>query len=272
MGWNAGVDYVQTNGWYRPKPAGGGGGDAAETTAFLARTSGLDATHTNAYKAMINGLVADAVFSKLDALWVTATADATTAGLNLKSSSFTLTNNSATFTADAGYGGNGSSQYVNTNFNLSTNGVNFTQNAASLFAWSTKAGLDNGYCIGQVSPGFFTNCIQAENFGAATSMLINGGAAAGAAVADGFGLFTGVRTSSSSVSAYRNAALNNTNAASTSAAPASANVAFLQDTGTFFGGGIAAAGIGGALTATDVSNLYARLHTFLNTVNSGTFP
>lgn len=40
--------------------------DAAETTAFLARRSGLDAMHVAAYKALINGLMADGVFAKLD--------------------------------------------------------------------------------------------------------------------------------------------------------------------------------------------------------------
>jgi hypothetical protein len=77
-------------------------GDAAETTAFLARTTGLDATHTNAYKALINGLVADGVFAKLDALYICAAQDLATARLNLVSSSFALVDTSAApnFTAD----------------------------------------------------------------------------------------------------------------------------------------------------------------------------
>lgn len=248
------------------------GGDAAWTTAFLARTSGLDATHINAYKAMMNGLNTDGIDVKLDALWITATQDATTAGLNLVSSSYTLSNNGATFTADTGYIGNGTSTYVSCIYNPSTNGVQYTQNAASLFAWSNKAGLDNGYCFGQLSPGFFTSAIQANNFGSASSINVNSATAATGTPADGFGLFTGVRTSSSSVTGYRNATSLGTNAATTSAAPANAGMALLQDTGTFFGGGVACAGVGGALTGTDVTNLYNRIHTFLNTVNSGTFP
>src|SRR5260370_1748066 len=85
-----------------------GGGDAAATTAFLARVvsngTTLDATHINAYKALINGLVNDGVFSKFDGLWVLATQDFPTAKLNLVSSSFTLTNNGndPTFGADRG--------------------------------------------------------------------------------------------------------------------------------------------------------------------------
>jgi hypothetical protein len=36
--------------------------------------------------------------------------------------------------------------------------------------------------------------------------------------------------------------------------------------------GIAAGGVGGGLTSTDVSNLYSRIHTFLHAVNPTTFP
>src|SRR5882757_8185192 len=55
----------------------------AEATSFLARTSGLDAAHTGAYCVLIDGLVTDSVYSILDGLYVFATADTTTALLNL---------------------------------------------------------------------------------------------------------------------------------------------------------------------------------------------
>src|SRR5258706_16256620 len=86
----------------------GGGPDAglcASAAAFLARTSGLDATHTNAYINLICGLVSDGIFSKLDALYIFATQDSTTAMLNLISTSFTASTFSGTltFTTDRGY-------------------------------------------------------------------------------------------------------------------------------------------------------------------------
>ena len=84
---------------------------------FLARTTGLDATHTNAYTALINGLVTDGIWDKLDVFHIYATQDSTTAKLNLVSSSFTATaNGSPTFTADRGFTGvNGSSTvYIDT--------------------------------------------------------------------------------------------------------------------------------------------------------------
>jgi len=45
----------------------GGGADAAATTAFLARTSGLSGTETAAYMALINGMVTDGTWALMDA-------------------------------------------------------------------------------------------------------------------------------------------------------------------------------------------------------------
>jgi hypothetical protein len=77
---------------------------ATPSAAFLARTSGLNAAHRNAYTALIDGLVTDGVWTSLDALYITATDTTTNANLNLVSSSFPLTQTGTiTFTADQGY-------------------------------------------------------------------------------------------------------------------------------------------------------------------------
>src|SRR5438105_2736087 len=63
--------------------------DSAAATNLLARTTGLDAAHIAAYKALLNGLTADGIFNSdgtsnfLDALYIWATQDQTTADLNL---------------------------------------------------------------------------------------------------------------------------------------------------------------------------------------------
>src|SRR5882672_2331491 len=107
--------------------------DAPQTTAFLARTSGLSGTETAAYKVLINGLVADGVFSLLDALYIFATNTTTTANLNLISTSFGLTGATPpTFTVDQGYTGNGTTQFLDTGYVSSTAGLNLTQNNASI--------------------------------------------------------------------------------------------------------------------------------------------
>ena len=84
------------------------------------------------YAALINSLVWAGVWAKLDVLCVLAAVDAATALTNLKSASFAPTAvSSPTFTADRGYAGDGAASYLDTNFNMSTAGGNFTQNSNS---------------------------------------------------------------------------------------------------------------------------------------------
>lgn len=120
-------------------------GDAAQTLAFLARTSGLSGTETNAYKALINGMVSDGTFSLLDILYIFATNTTTTANLNLISTSFGITSTAApSFSADIGYTGNGTTQYLDTNFNPATSGVNVTQSSNSMGVYITSTRAANG--------------------------------------------------------------------------------------------------------------------------------
>src|ERR1700676_927047 len=96
-------------------PAKAASGCAA-ATAFLARTSGLSGTETTAYTTMICGMITDGVGcsawrgsgGNLDALYIFATKDTTTAELNLCSTSFSITPRASnTFTADTGWAGDG---------------------------------------------------------------------------------------------------------------------------------------------------------------------
>lgn len=117
----------------------GGGYDAA-TQALLdqASTDGYTAasgTALTALDAFIVALKADGIWTLLDALWLPATnGDSDFACYNLKDpTSFNLTKvNSPTFTSLEGFTGNGASAYLDTNFNLSVDGVNYTLNAASI--------------------------------------------------------------------------------------------------------------------------------------------
>jgi hypothetical protein len=78
----------------------------SEATVFLARTSGLDATHTTAYTDLICGMVTDGIWAKADALYIEATQDSTTSRLNIKSTSFSpLTTSGGTLLGDPVYTG-----------------------------------------------------------------------------------------------------------------------------------------------------------------------
>ena len=72
------------------------GADSAAYTNFIARTSGLNDTHDDAYKALLNSLTDAGLFASdgtstvFDVLYIFKTQDATTANLNLVSSSIRL--------------------------------------------------------------------------------------------------------------------------------------------------------------------------------------
>ena len=135
-----------------PGRRGGGSTPGAEASAFLARTSGLDTTHTNAYIDLINGLVADGVWTKFDLLHVYATQDTTTAQLNLVQASYPATlHGSPTFTVDRGYTGTDASttKYIGTGFNPATAvSPQFVRNSAHLSAWNVTNVSANQAAIG----------------------------------------------------------------------------------------------------------------------------
>ena len=123
---------------YAP-PAGftawdGAGGHSAQATAYLARTvGGNEGGNGTNIATLIDGLVADGVWAKLDALYVLAQQNATDARLNLVGTNYTLTG-TPTFTAYQGFtGGTG---FLDTGFNPATaTSPNFIRNNASMSVW-----------------------------------------------------------------------------------------------------------------------------------------
>lgn len=260
--------------------------DSVAATAFIARTSGLDATHTAAYKALLNGLTTDGLFNSdgtssiFDALYIIATQDEATAVLNLVSTSFGITKNGTpNFTADTGYLGTDSaspSNFLDTGFNPSTaSSPKYTQNSAHLSAWSlTNATPTNGGAI--IGLNAADTVIQSNIFprfsdGNLYGRIDDVSASSGSAVADSLGHFAVVRTDSTHSQTYKEGSLvANPNAVS--AVIQNGNIYVLAinriGTGAINGGGyrIAASSIGAALTATQVSNFRDRVRTYLTSV------
>jgi len=266
-----GVPVVQAAAGYAGLPVTGitfGAATSAEVTQFLARSSGLDGTHTAAYTALIDGLVADGVWSKLDALYIFATQNTTNARLNVKSASYTASvTGTVTFTADRGYTNPASgTDYVNTNFNASTAGGNYTQNAAHFMSWQVADLGNMGVVLGADGA---TRMYQAPNFGGGGSTLSRINTTTGGAsgtVANGAGMALSNRSSSSTVETYRNAvqlatgsdasaALNN----STFSVPS----VFLTDSNLTV---MAGCSMGGSLTSGQVTSFYNRLRTYMTAV------
>jgi hypothetical protein len=150
-------------------PAVVASGDAAETTAFLARTSGLSGTETQAYKDLINGLVSDShsdggsIFSHLDGLWIATTKDKTTFNLNLISTSYGLSEAGSTFTfvADDYVSPDDIFAYMATGLTPSSFGGNFSLNSASLFLYQFNArGTAAASCAIAAEDGSASSLIQ----------------------------------------------------------------------------------------------------------------
>jgi len=106
----------------------------AETTALLARmTTQPDDTRKELINTTIKALKDSGVWAKLDCFYMFSAHDAQTSLLNWIKNAHNCTGvSSPTFNADQGYTGNGSSSYLRTNYNPSSQAVNFAASAASI--------------------------------------------------------------------------------------------------------------------------------------------
>jgi hypothetical protein len=111
---------------------------------------------------LVLDLKAGGIWSLMDTIYVYATdGDRDYAKLNWKSPSlfFCTEINSPTFTTNQGFIGNGTSSYLNTNWNAVTNGVNFQLNNASIVC----------YVFSASGSGPFTGVASGNNQGATNS-------------------------------------------------------------------------------------------------------
>lgn len=183
--------------------------DAAQTTAFLARTSGLSGTETLAYRNLINGLVSDGTFSTLDCLYIFATNTTTTANLNLVSTNFTLTpNGSVTFTADQGYTGNGTTGYLDTNYIYGSNLFSLNSGGLGGYVLTNRSTTNKSYVVvgrGENTSQTTYNYIAPQNNNAGFQSTITGTSGPGSAIQNNSqGLWIVSRTASNLTSAYLN--------------------------------------------------------------------
>lgn len=245
-----------------------------QVSAFLARTSGLDATHVAAYTALIDGLVADGIWTKLDVLQVYATQDATTALLNLISTSYpATTSGSPTFTADGGYT-TASGKYVDTGFPFNAGG-NYVQNSACIFLWSGSNVAATATNKALASNFAFSGNTMLQPRNASDQMLIqvNDTSTIGTpANTDGSGFYCANRTSSTLKQAWKDGAQQGADITRASTTVQSVNLQSGGNNATAtntYAGIIRAIGAGGTLSGTDNANLYTRMRTYMTAVGIG---
>lgn len=241
-------------------------GSCAASTSFFARTSGLNAAHITAYDTMICGLVTDGVWSLMDALYITATNTTTNADLNLVSSSFPLTQNgTVTFTADQGYSAAQAGGNLDTAFDPSTApSPNFKQDSAHAGAWRVSASNFSSDAWRQsgsptknsIFPRFTDGNLYCD-------VNASSDDAVGVAVpttAAGFASCS--RTASTGYVYYKNGSSLGTRT-NASMAIVSGTFQYLVGVNT---GDVAAASFGSGLNGTQMGNLYARVHAYLQTI------
>jgi hypothetical protein len=228
---------------------------------------------------LIVGLKADGLFTKLDRLWLFAAENQPSALTDIIADQLATAVNSPTFTTDRGYTGqdqNVPTQYIDTNYNPSTNGVQYTQNAAHASAW----------CVGNVAPSV-GGALMGLNAAATTVTdiydtfsdgnvyaRINEGTPSGSQGAPGTraGQWLINRSGSGATQLYQNGSLFSS-PNSTSGALANGNFFVTCEnfpppptTNNGTPNQVAMASMGGNLNGTDASNLYSRLRTYMTAV------
>ena len=115
---------------------------SASATAYFNQVTSNGGSLTNAEKTYINTFIGalGTDFAEFDRLWIHGLSNSVAARTSLANPTSTMITavNSPTFTASQGYNGNGTTSYLNTNYNPSTGGVKFTLNNASFGAYSTS--------------------------------------------------------------------------------------------------------------------------------------
>ncbi|WP_442577870.1 SGNH/GDSL hydrolase family protein [Mesorhizobium sp. ASY16-5R] len=251
--------------------------DASATALFARMPVSPTYPERNRINALIVALKGYGIWSKLDEKQVMAMAISANASGNFINANFTMTLvNSPTFTAKKGYSGNGSTSYINTNFNPAAGSLNFTQNSCSIMVWCNSTGTassavtDVGSFDG--ANGSIIRCRGASNY--VESRLNTGSTSTSnpATVTDAKGMTLISRTGSGGYSVYRDGVLV-TSPAVVSAAIANVNIFLgaLNTSGTpsqHSNRQYGAFAVGGGLTATEAANYYTAMNTYMTAVGN----
>jgi hypothetical protein len=222
----------------------------------------------------IRRLKAADIWAKLDVLWTRAAHDEQAARLNWTNPALytTTTVNSPTFTADRGYAGNGSSSYLTWNWIPSTNKVNYTLNAGSVFAWNRTNRANASEQLLGVTTSITGDIVMAVKWidGNFYGSVNSTGTSTASATSDGF--WANNRSSSSANEFYKNGASIATSSTASTSVPARTVVELARNNdGTiqrFSSDQCAASGAGGSLSGAQHAALYNIIQTYLRAVGA----
>jgi hypothetical protein len=212
-------------------------------------------------------LKAAGVWAKLDRLWLLAAANTQSSLIDLVARGTGTATSSPTFTADRGWQGNGSSSFVDFDFNPTTaTSPKFALNDASFGLWAvTASSVTAGVDVGNYTGGAVETFIMTNHNGSGTFSRYQINASAGAASVDNGGVTTGMfhaqRTASNAIALYINGASVGT------AATASASVinrAFYVD--GFGNAQAGAAWMGKGMTSGEIAAFYNAMRYYMTSV------
>lgn len=191
-------------------------------TLFRNMTSPPDSGMKRIINTLIKRLKGDGTWNLLDTFWVPAAHDQQGARLNWKNpGTYTLTEvNSPAWTKHQGYTGNGTTSYLNTNWNPSTNGVNYVLNSGAIGVYCRLSLAANGNAeIGALDASARGPAILARFTGDQFRGRVNTVTNTTATNTATQGLFSATRTASNSQNIYKNGTLQANSAAVSSVVP-----------------------------------------------------
>jgi hypothetical protein len=254
---------------------------AAQTwaNAVIAAGGTVSAGRLTLVSNLINTLQSASIWTKFDRLWLFAAENSQSALRDIVAAAAATATGSPTFTTDRGYTGTDASStvYIDSGFNASTAGGNFTQNSAHISMWSnTNAAstASGGVAIGLTTSGGQQSNILPKYSDGNAYFRVNDtsvGASAGVANANSTGHYLANRSGAAAQQGYRNAVDMGIVAVS-SQALINGNMTILGQLSTPATHSLGDAhqncgvSIGGSLTSGEVTSFYNALRTYMTAV------
>ncbi len=224
-------------------------------------------------QVLVAGLATDGVAAKLDRLWVFAQLTEALALVDIIANATATTVGSPTFTANRGYTGNGTTSYIDSNYNPATAGVKYIRDSASVSVWSNTSRAPANTCVtgGTDAVGIMDLYNYLTNGGfTGLWVRVNGGGGIPLTNNTSQGFFTTNRSSPTGSEGYYNgASLGSIVDVSSVVANINYWICTFNQNGVPGGGStdqVAAVAYGGSLTAGEAASLYTRLRAYMDTV------
>ena len=247
------------------------GGGCGASASLIARMDG--AQNTAAVQTLICGMVTDGSYSLLDGLYVFATNSTANANLNWAQNNYNLTQvGTVTFTANAGYTGNGTTGYFTTGFNPRTATTPQYQLNSATLGWcdATSNTVVNSAAIMGANDGTNRSYVQTLASGPQANVFINALSGTGAfSISNGQGSWMASRSGSAQTNLFHNGtSIGSIPLASSNTANDAFFLLALNSSGTAsaFHPDLIAWMLFGAGTNSVVTSIRSRLNTYLSTV------